>query len=208
MVKEIVELRGGHLKTGIIGTDALVQALPKLGRAEVMYEIASKTTFPSWGYGIVHGQTTIAEDFGCSHYYSVSMKMFGSIEKFFYRDVAGISPRSPGYRTATVFPKVPTKLTWAKASVKSIRGTVAVEWRAEEDRFVLLLLVPAGVDADVQIPLLDFDIAKITEGAAVVWANGEYVDSVPGISAGENRRDGYVPFWVGSGSYEFTVRGM
>ena len=205
LVEEIVERRGGHLKTGIIGTDALVQALPELGRSDLMYEIASKTTFPSWGYGVVHGQTTIAEDFGCSHYYSVSMKMFGSIEKFFYRDVAGIRPSSPGYGTVTVFPKVPEKLAWAKASVESIRGPISVEWRTEKERFVLLLTLPAGVEATVHMPVLDFGSAVITEGGAAVWADNGHVSGVPGISAAEKTRDDYVSLSIGSGSYEFAA---
>ncbi len=197
------------MKTGIIGADALEPVLPKHGRSDVMFEIASKTSFPSWGYGVIHGQTTIAEDFGCSHHYSVSMKMHGSIEKFFYKDVAGISPASPGYRTITVFPKVAGMLSSAKASIESIRGTAAVEWRAdrlsEEKRFTMKLTVPAGVDADVRVPVLDINNALITENGSTVWEGNSYVNGVPGVSAGRKENEEYISFAVGSGSYAFEV---
>ena len=47
------------------------------------------------GLRVMHGQTTIAEDFECSTMRSLSMKMLGSVEKFFYRDVAGIGLAAP-----------------------------------------------------------------------------------------------------------------
>jgi alpha-L-rhamnosidase len=205
LVEEIVERRGGHLKTGIIGTDALEQALPECGRSDVMYEIASKKTYPSWGYGVVHGQTTIAEDFGCSHHYSVSMKMHGSIEKFFYKDVAGISPASPGYRTVLVFPKVTTKLSSARASIESLRGTLAVEWHAQENQFWMKLTIPAGVDADVKVPVVGYSNAVITESGEPIWKSETYVHGVPGVSAGKKENEDYIAFAVGSGTYEFSV---
>ena len=207
LVSEIVDKRRGHLKTGIIGTDALEQALPKYGRSDVMYGIASKTTFPSWGYGVVHGQTTIAEEFGCGHLYSVSMKMQGSVEKFFYKDVAGISPSSPGYLTILVEPKTVGDIASARASIDSIRGKVVVEWLVEDGRFTMKLSVPAGVNADVRLPTLDYKNVAITEGCTTIWEDNHYVHGVLGLTEGKERNDGTISVSTGSGSYEFVVSG-
>jgi len=207
LVTEIMENRHGHLKTGIIGTDALEQALPKLGRSDVMYAIASKTTFPSWGYGVVNGQTTIGEEFGCGQHYSLSMKMQGSIEKFFYKDVAGISSSSPGYRTILVHPKLVGELSSARGVIDSIRGRVAVDWRMDDDKFVLMLSVPVGVDAEVRLPMLDFTDITIKEGATTIWEENGFVPGVQGLSEGKKQKDGTISVLAGPGSYAFTVSG-
>ncbi|MAG13952.1 MAG: hypothetical protein CMN78_05095 [Spirochaetales bacterium] len=207
LASEIIDNRHGHLKTGIIGTDALEQTLPKYGRSDIMYGIASKTTFPSWGYGVVNGQTTIAEEFGCTHHYSVSMKMHGSVEKFFYKDVAGISPASPGFRTIEIHPKLVKELSSAKASIESIRGTVAIEWLSEKNRFEMKVNVPVGVSANVKIPALDLENVVITERGATVWKDGVFVQGVTGLFEGTMTDDSLASFLLESGSYEFEVSG-
>ena len=47
------------------------------------------------------------------------MAMFGSTEVFFYRDLAGISPTSPGYKTITIAPQVVGDLTRAELHGKA-----------------------------------------------------------------------------------------
>ena len=61
LIDDILENHNGHLSTGIIGTNALVNTLPKYGRADVMYTIATQTTFPSWGEQVLKGATTLYE---------------------------------------------------------------------------------------------------------------------------------------------------
>ena len=207
LIADIEEKKGGHLKTGIIGTDALEQVLPAHGRADVMYEIASKTTFPSWGYGVVNGQTTIAEEFGCSHLYSVSMKMFGSIEKFFYKDVAGICPSSPGFRTLLIHPKLVGTISSARAVIDSIRGKASVEWSVDHDGLSMRLAVPPGVDAEVRLPTVGLSNPAISEGGKPIWEAGAFIPGAPGISKGVSQEDQTVSLSVGSGTYEFFVSG-
>jgi len=126
LVDDIMFKNEGHLSTGIIGTDALEQVLGEFGRADVMYEIATKTTYPSWGYTISKGATTVWESFEVKSrkpwITSLNMKMFGSTEKFFYKDLAGISLAAPGYKRITIKPRIVKDLAYAKASVKTVRG--------------------------------------------------------------------------------------
>ncbi|NLB56545.1 MAG: family 78 glycoside hydrolase catalytic domain, partial [Lentisphaerae bacterium] len=42
----------GHLETGLSGTYLMIQYLQSIGRNDLIYEFASKTTMPSWGYMI------------------------------------------------------------------------------------------------------------------------------------------------------------
>ena len=201
LVKLIDDGRG-HLRTGIIGTDALEQALGAHGRADVMLRIASQKTFPGWGYGVMHGQTTIAEDFECSTMRSLSMKMLGSVEKFFYRDVAGIGLAAPGYRVIEVKPKVTDELEWAQASIRTGRGLVAVDWRKTDSGLTMEVAVPANATAMVSVPAADGGMTEIAESGRVVWKNGVFAEGVDGIRAGKADGD-FVTFEVGSGEYTF-----
>ena len=127
LVEDIRVRQNGHLTTGIIGTAALENALPRYGQAEVMAELLSQTTFPSWGEQIAKGATTVWESWNGDpeDELSLNMKMFCSTEVFFYRTLAGISPTSPGYRTIAISPSVVGGLTDVEAEVKTKSGTVA-----------------------------------------------------------------------------------
>jgi alpha-L-rhamnosidase len=87
----------GHLSTGIIGTNALEQTMARHGLAELMYGIATQTTPPSWGYQVRQGATTVWETWEGEPHHCRNMKMLGSSEVFFYRDLAGIAPDAPGF---------------------------------------------------------------------------------------------------------------
>ncbi len=195
LVDDIMNEHGGHLSTGIIGTDALEQALPEFGRADVMYTIAAQTTFPSWGYMVVNGATSIWEDWEGSDRRSVSMKMLASCEKFFYKDLAGISPAAPGFGRIIVRPQPVGDLTWAKASYMSVHGPIESGWRLENGRFHLSVTIPANTSATVVIPTSDPNSA--TEGNLPV-------ERTEGVRVLERSRDEVI-LGVGSGTYQFSA---
>ena len=64
---ENIEARDGHLSTGFIGTKDLMLALAKIGRdfdtgfraGDVACRLIHNDTFPSWGFSIKHGATSI-----------------------------------------------------------------------------------------------------------------------------------------------------
>ena len=58
---EDIEKRGNHLSTGFIGTKSLMQALSMIGRDDVAFRLLHNDTFPSWGFSIKQGATSIWE---------------------------------------------------------------------------------------------------------------------------------------------------
>ena len=192
----LAEIRkdGGHLATGCIGTAALEHVLSAAGAAEVMYEIATKTTFPSWGNQIARGATTLWETWGDNPAgYSQNMTVYGGIEKFLYADVAGISPAAPGWSRVLVMPSLTHRLASASARVRTVRGEVAIDWRVRDGRLLVELEVPATSRADVWLPTAVVDgPAVVAEGDSVVWREG-------------TERPEYVHLTVGGGSYAFEV---
>ncbi|MCE5280100.1 MAG: family 78 glycoside hydrolase catalytic domain [Planctomycetaceae bacterium] len=202
--------RGNRLSTGIIGTDALEQSLPKHGSADVMLLLAQQTAFPSWGYGVVNGMTTICEDFECSTYHSLSMKMLGSVEKFLHKDVAGLSPAAPGWKRIEIAPKVCEHLAWAKGSYRTAYGPACVEWHKDEDAgegqptLKLAVTIPANTTATVTVPTLDLRKFQIAERGRTLWTGRTFAPGADGIAAGRIGESD-VTFDVESGTYVFEL---
>lgn len=211
LVRDITVAHGGHLSTGMIGTNALVEALPRYGRADVLYRIAGQTTFPSWGHMLARGATTLWESWtdDPGQQLSLNMKLLGSIDKFFYRDVAGIAPLAPGFRRIAVTPKVTGLLASAAAEIETVRGPAAVSWRRDRGRLRLRATIPANAAAQVRLPAPGGPSAQggppqVSEGGRPVWRRGAFVPGAPGVTAA--RADGgCVVVETGAGAYDFTV---
>ncbi|NTV37856.1 MAG: hypothetical protein HGA82_01465 [Anaerolineales bacterium] len=56
-----MEARDNHLSTGFIGTKDMMLVLAKIGRNDVACRLIHNDTFPSWGFSIKHGATSIWE---------------------------------------------------------------------------------------------------------------------------------------------------
>jgi hypothetical protein len=51
--------RGNHLNTGALSTKQILPVLSAHGHGDTAFAVATQTTFPSWGYWIVNGATTM-----------------------------------------------------------------------------------------------------------------------------------------------------
>src|SRR6185369_11297328 len=131
-----------RMGTGFLGTRALLPALSAAGQHDLAARLIQSHKFPSWGYEVDQGATTIWErwnsytkDKGFGGAQNASMNSFshysfGAICEWFYAGLAGINPDEPGYGTILLRPVVPdpaidygTKpLTYVRARYDSIHG--------------------------------------------------------------------------------------
>ena len=157
-----IEARDWHLTTGFIGVGLLCPVLTEAGYADVAYRLLLNETFPSWGYSIRHGATTIWERWDGwteeSGFQTPLMNSFnhyslGSVAQWLYEYVAGIrlDPERPGYEHVLIAPE-PGGLAWARATYHSIRGPISSGWRQEDGTFQLDIEIPANVTATVVLP--------------------------------------------------------
>ena len=214
---DIMEAHEGHLHTGNIGTTSLMETLVAHGLGDVMYEIATTTTYPGWGYMVKKGATTIWEAWGLRNDVgsgAESMVMWCSIDEFFYNSLAGIQGPSyygpgymtPGFREICIKPHVLGDLKYASASLKTVRGMVRSSWERKGDSLRLEVSLPADSRGRVCVPKMGLHNVAITEGGQSVWKAGAFVKGVPGISAGREDSE-YVTFNAGSGCYAFELVG-
>jgi len=211
LINDIMTAHNGHLDTGILGTKFLADLLPDSGCSEVLYILATRTTYPSWRYWIKLGATTLWERWeplnvtgpGMNSYNHI---MFGSIGKWFYAGLAGIRPYAPGYSRILIKPQVVGDLKWTNASVKTIRGLVASSWIRKDTSFFLNVSIPVNAVAIVSIPKIGLENVVVKEGDKTIWARGFFVGGVKGIYDGF-QSDDCINFKMGSGSYQFKLSG-
>ena len=93
LVENVHDVRGDRLNTGFVGTPALLNVLAE-NRPDIAYALATQTNYPSWGWMIKTGATTLYEQFGGDN--SHDHPMFGCISAYFYKYLAGIQPDPAG----------------------------------------------------------------------------------------------------------------
>ena len=201
-----------HLTTGFIGVKYLMPALTAIGRSDLAYELAVQTTYPSWGYMVEQGATTLWElwqDKTGPSMNSHDHAMFGSVGAWFYNALGGINlgADGAGYRHIRIEPRMVEDLHWASATVETIRGTVSSSWTHSPGEITLDVIIPVNSDAKVVIPKEgEMTDVTIREGDRIVWQNGQFAPGDPGVTAAI-AAGGSFTFDVGSGQYKFRLTG-
>jgi len=198
LVAKVSAAGGPGLTTGIFGTKFLLDVLSRRGRADLAYALVDRTSFPGWGHMLDRGATTLWEHWEFSdNTYSHNHPMFGSVSEWFFAWVAGIQPDPAafGFDRIIFRPQPVGGLTWAKAGIRTVRGEVRSEWRIDQGRFILTVVIPANTTATVYIPATD---------PAAVRESGMPAASSEGVSF-RGAEAGNCMYAVGSGRYEFSA---
>ena len=151
LVANIAE-KDNHLHTGFVGFRYLCEMLVKHGHADLAYEIINKRDYPSFGWWIEQGATVTWEqwDGGFSHNHPF---MGGGI-RWFYRDLAGVRPTDPGYRTFEISPVFVDGLDWVKFTKDCPYGRIVSEWNKGADGSITMkIAVPVGTTCTVRYPV-------------------------------------------------------
>ncbi|MET9471903.1 alpha-L-rhamnosidase [Streptomyces sp. NPDC002922] len=192
---ELIQAKDWHLSTGFLGTPRLLPVLTSTGHTDVAYRLLVQRSFPSWGYQIDKGATTMWErwdsirpdgSFQDAGMNSFNHYAYGSVGEWMYANIAGIAPAAPGFRRILVRPRPGGGVTEAEGRYDSVRGPVITRWKVDEDGFRLALTVPANTTAEVWIPAAD--------AAQVIQGTSEFI----------RMEDGCAVFAAGSGTHRFS----
>jgi alpha-L-rhamnosidase len=202
IVKDVMENNNGHLTTGNLCSRYIMDVLTEAGRIDVAYTLATQTTYPSWGYMIENGATTIWERWEyvttgelcamASH----NHPMYASISAWFYKMLAGInvSEKGAGFKEIIIKPYIPEELDFVEASIKTVRGVIKSNWTKTQDGISMNISVPFNCSALIYVPVKDKTKSVILEGADVIWNSIKFEAS---------SEDNYVVLKVESGTYSF-----
>jgi len=190
----------GHIGTGLIGGQYLMRVLSDHGRADLAYRIASQKEYPSWGYMIGQGATTIWELWNGNTADPTMnsgnhVMLVGDLIIWLNEYLAGIAadPEQPGFKHIVMKPHPVGDLHWVKASHRSPYGLISSSWQRDGSKFDWQIEVPANTIATVSIPAKS--VEEVTEsGKPATNAGGvEFV----------NMAGGYAVFRVAGGKYQF-----
>lgn len=204
LVKNI-EDRGGRLSTGFIGTKDLMLVLAKIDRNDVAYRLLHSDSFPSWGFSIKHGATSIWErwdgwtpekGFQTPAMNSFAHYSFGAVYQWMFENLGGIRPLAPAYRQILVAPQLDPKLKFARVGYDSIRGQIESTWARDGDHLRLKVALPANTTGKVIIP---------TTEAKTVLESGKPLDQSVGVRM-IGSTDKVLAVEVTSGEYEFLAK--
>ncbi len=155
-LNDMVVANDFHLDVGVLGAKAILDALTLNGYAETAYRIATQTTYPSWGYWIVNGATTLQENWQIGGRWDSSDNhiMFGEIGAWPYKGLGGIYPDElqPGFRNVILRPNFVKGLDRFSVSHRSPYGEVKSEWQRKGRKVVYKVTIPAGATATLHLP--------------------------------------------------------
>jgi alpha-L-rhamnosidase len=204
-----------RMATGFLGTKPLLLALTKGGQLDLAARLFQSRKFPSWGYEVEQGATSVWErwdSFTKEHGFegangknnasmnSFSHYAFGAVMQWGYQTLAGIDTDGAGFRKLIIHPHVPSAasnpdgrpLEWVRAAYVHPRGRIESGWKREGDAVIYELTIPANTTATVVLPAA----GKLTEGGAPIPQEWMLKQSPEGTRA----------VGIGAGSYRFELR--
>ncbi|MCX8180013.1 MAG: glycoside hydrolase family 78 protein [Thermofilaceae archaeon] len=206
LVRDVEIEKDGHLDTGIIGTRYLLTVLSEYGRPDLAYIVATQASYPSWGYMVREGATTLWERWELlrgSAMNSHNHHMFGSIDTYFYKCLAGIKRLKPGFKEFAVKPD-PIELERVAASIRPLTGVISAEIIRKSGKVIVKASVPVGSLALIHVPVHGWRNPVVTESGMIVWSDGKVVEFPEGVEE-VFQDEGYLVFKVGSGNYLFEA---
>jgi alpha-L-rhamnosidase len=150
-----IRAKDDHLTVGEIGLPAVIDVLSAAGRDDVVYDLASQTTAPSYGAQVLSGSTSLGEAWdGMAGDSSQNHFMLGAIDAWFTGHLAGIQQTadSIGYRHLRIAPAAVGDLTHAAGAYRTPYGQVRTDWTKKGDHVDLTVTVPPGSTAEVHVP--------------------------------------------------------
>jgi alpha-L-rhamnosidase len=205
-----------RMSTGFLGTRPLLPVLSDTGQSDLAARLLQSRKYPSWGYEIEQGATTIWErwnsytkDNGFGGPQNAEMNSFahysfGAVCEWMFSQLAGIQTDGPGYKRIIIRPTPPSPdsnpdqkpIDWVRAHYDCIHGRIASAWKAEGGQFELDLTIPANTTATVYLPASD--VAVITE-------DGKELGQASGVKF-QRMDGGRAVLAVESGAYRFASK--
>ncbi len=154
------DMHDGHVSTGVIGIQFLMRTLTEHGRGDLALKIAANDTYPSWGYMVRNGATTIWELWNGNTADPAMnsgnhVMLLGDLIIWEYEYLGGIKAIEPGYRKIQLKPYPIEGLDFVNCSYESVSGRIESNWRRDGNRFEWDITIPANTEAEVWIPNRD-----------------------------------------------------
>jgi alpha-L-rhamnosidase len=152
---------------GHFGCKFVFEALSKAGKYETAYKLATSNMYPSFGWMIEQGATTLWE--GWSKNASMNHHYFSGIDEWIYKTIAGINldEKQIGYKKIIINPIFFDGLNFVKAEHQTPYGILKVSYEREKSEIKYEIEVPVSSTAQVIIPsgyIITYGETKLDSG--------------------------------------------
>jgi alpha-L-rhamnosidase len=198
-----LEANQWRLGTGFLGTPYLLSALTDTGHADVAYRLLLNTEYPSWGYLVEHGATTMWERWngdqmrGDPSMNSYNHYAYGAVADWIYRYAAGIDTvaTDPGFHIIHLHPNFDKRLGSLDFSYESSYGTIHSEWSIAGSKAIWHLTIPANATGRLPLGKTQAESFQL---------DGQALSRSSRIHAA-NKENNDLEFEIPAGSYQFEV---
>ncbi|MBD8100858.1 alpha-L-rhamnosidase [Plantibacter sp. CFBP 8775] len=158
----IVAKAGYRISTGFAGTPLVTDALSSTGHLDAAYLLLLETGCPSFLYPVTMGATTVWERWDSirpdgsinpSGMTSLNHYALGAVVDWMHRTIGGLTPVEPGYCRMRIAPRPGRGVTSAVLRHTTVHGDVLVDWRIVDGEGRVLVTIPDGTTAEVELPL-------------------------------------------------------
>ena len=157
-----LDAAGGHLQTGFLGVRHLCHVLADNGAPGYAYRLLTDDSYPSWGFSIRHGATTIWErwdgwtperGFQSANMNSFNHYAYGSVGEWLYARMAGIDwdEAAPGFRRVRLRPLFDRRIGHVSAQHDAITGRIGSAWEIDGDTVRWRIALPPNVTGTVEL---------------------------------------------------------
>ncbi len=154
--KLVDKIKANHelLATGFLGTPYLLEELTKAGYPELAYTLLLNTEYPSWGYMVKHGATTMWERWNGDQMMadpgmnSFNHYAYGAVADWIYRYAAGIdaTPLDAGFHTIILHPVFDRRLGSLDLRYQSAYGEIHSSWSVDGDTAHWTVTIPPNAN--------------------------------------------------------------
>jgi alpha-L-rhamnosidase len=199
LIRSKASAKNTGMTTGFLGTKPLLPMLTNTGNLDLAVSMLQSRKYPSWGYEVKNGATTIWERWNSyteEHGFggedgkmnaamnSFSHYAFGAVTEWMMTDLAGIAPAEPGYSQIKLHPHFPSAkattetetISWIKAHHDSPHGRISIHWKRQPDNSLLYeATIPPNTTAALTLP------------KSSPWGDGDATPEIHALSPGNHR---------------------
>ena len=203
--------RKDHFWVGILGMEAIADALCDNGETEVACAAHLKDDGPSLGNMIREGATTLWESYSDKNARSLNHKMFATPLGWMARYVAGLHVdgvlgEGPGFRHVVISPHTaPALLPFAGLDYDAPVGRYHSGWKVVPEGLQFSLEIPPNAAAEFKVPVGGVKNPVLLESGVPVWKDGRFQQGANGVSAGSGKTPA-LSLELASGKYEFLLK--
>ncbi|SFB94919.1 alpha-L-rhamnosidase [Algibacter lectus] len=205
---EKIKKNGFKFSTGFLGTKHVMLVLSQYGYDDLAYKLFKQTEYPSWGYSVENGSTSIWERWNSytkdeagnsdlnGKMNSFSHYAFGSVAEWMFLHAAGIDTEDSGYRNIIIKPAISKEMDFINGSYKSINGMISSAWNWKGNRLIMNIEIPVNTKAKVYIPT-----SKVSD----IKENNKSISKLSEIKVLKSNEKETV-LEIGSGNYSFSTK--